>query len=83
MGLVSRKTSLTLGDGSKVTPTRVVYTFIDPAGARANWDWMVKQLVDRPKLTFEMFDDLGGRHALSQATLDKVVDIKAQLRVGE
>jgi hypothetical protein len=52
---------VTLNDGTRRTVDKVSYVFTDPQGVKANSKWMVKQLQEHDKLSFEVFNKSGER----------------------
>ena len=65
MGLIDK--TLNVG-GKEIEGKRVVYTIVGNDGARANLDWMKKQLEKSSELSFEVVDDTGVLHTLEQST---------------
>jgi len=73
MGLVGREAPLTLKDGTEVVAKKVVYTFIDPAGARANIKFIKDALAERKQVSFEVFNSKGEfRHVRSTEEIGDV-----------
>jgi Domain of unknown function (DUF4157) len=66
MRLIGKKGGFNTGTGA--TLKRAIYTFPIPEGVKANVDWMRRQLAENPNLTFEVFNHLGDKRLITQAS---------------
>jgi len=66
MRLIGKKGGFNTGTGT--TLKRAIYTFPIPEGVKANLDWMRTQLAANPNLSFEVFNHLGDKRLITQAS---------------
>ena len=61
-------------NGNTYTVQRLMYSFIDPKGVKANAAWMYDQILDHPNISFEIFNAQGERKIINQANKDELLE---------